>query len=52
MENPRMFIFDNKRKFLIMPIILQKQDIQKVCSKDYLGKEYCYDNYNFTPTFA
>lgn len=52
LENPRMFVFDSKRKVLILPIILQKQEIKKVCSKDYLGKEYCYDNYNYTPTFA
>ena len=51
-DNPRVFVWNEKTKQLLLPIITQNEIEKKTCSKDYYGQEYCYPNYTYDTTFA
>lgn len=51
-DNPRVFVWNEKTKQLLLPIITQNEIEKKVCNKDYYGQEYCYPNYTYDTTFA
>lgn len=52
LDNPRVFVRNDSKKQLILPIITQDEIETKVCNKDYYGQEYCYPNITYNTTFA
>lgn len=57
LHNPRMFVWDQARKFVVLPMILTKDSNQKRCEivYDSNGNEVdreCWDDEQYTTTFA
>lgn len=51
-DNPRVFVWNEKTKKLFLPIIAQDEIEKKVCNKDYYGQDYCYPQFTYSTTFA
>lgn len=51
-DNPRVFVRNEKTQKLFLPIITQDEIEKKVCNKDYYGQEYCYPQFTYNTTFA
>ncbi|HNG97784.1 MAG TPA: beta-propeller domain-containing protein, partial [Candidatus Absconditabacterales bacterium] len=52
LENPRTFVYNEKTKKLLLPMIAQDEIEKKTCQKDYYGQEYCYPTMSYNTTFA
>lgn len=52
LENPRMFVWNQNKKLLLMPMIIQKTVKEQSCYTDYLWKQTCNDIDRNIPTFA
>lgn len=51
-DNPRVFVWNDKTKKLFLPIITQDETEKRVCNKDYYGQDYCYPQFTYTTSFA
>ena len=51
-DNPRVFVRNDKTKQLFLPIITQDESEKRVCNKDYYGQEYCYPQFTYSTSFA